>query len=141
MKHKIHYHYNLRIVVLSITGMLLIAAGLFMTTSAVPVHAQVSEDADYIGAKECQSCHRGIASTHKDTRHSLTLQDAKPAAILGNFDQDDSIRQVQFPGEDAPRAFTADDIAFTIGSGRNVQRYLYKVESNEYRLEQNRWER
>ncbi len=42
------------------------------------------------------------------------------------------MRQVQFPDEDAPRAFTADDIAYAVGSGVHVQRYLYEIDRNEY---------
>ncbi|MBZ0289445.1 MAG: cytochrome c3 family protein, partial [Anaerolineae bacterium] len=139
MKRTIHSHNNFRILALAITGVLLVAAGLFMMSSPTPVHAQAVEEAEYIGAKECQSCHRGVASSHKDTRHSLTLQDAKPATILGNFELDEALRQVQFPGEDAPRAFTADDIEFTVGSGRYVQRYLYKVDTNEYMVFPAEW--
>ena len=52
--------------------------------------------------------------------------------ILGDFDTGEDDRQVQFPGEDAPRAITADDIAYVIGSGRYAQRYLYEVDRNEY---------
>ncbi len=128
-----------RIIALATTGVLLVATGLFMMTIPTPVHAQTVEEADYVGSKECQSCHRGTATSHKDTRHALTLRDAKPATILGQFGQDDTIRQVQFPGEDAPRAFTADDIAFVVGSGRDVQRYLYKVDRNKYMVLPAEW--
>lgn len=139
MKHTIHSRSNLRIIALAITGVMLVAAGMLMLSTPVPVHAQAVEEAEYVGAKECQSCHRGVATSHKDTRHSLTLQDAKPATILANFEQDDALRQVQFPGEDAPRAFTADDIEFAVGSGRYVQRYLYKVDTNEYMVLPAEW--
>ncbi len=128
----------LRIAVLGLAGVLFVAAGLIMMMTPIPVQAQTA-DASYIGSKECQSCHRGVATSHKDTRHSLTLRSAKPANILGKFDQDETIRQVQFPGEDAPRAFTATDIAYVVGSGRDVQRYLYKVDKNQYMVLPAEW--
>ena len=128
-----------RIIALAITGVVLVAAGLLLMMIPSPVYAQTVAEANYIGAKECQSCHRGIATSHKDTRHALSLRDAKPATILGKFDQDDSVRQVQFPGEDSSRAFTADDVAFVVGSGRDIQRYLYKVDRNQYMVLPAEW--
>jgi predicted CXXCH cytochrome family protein len=130
---------RVRIFAFAITGVFLIAAGLFLLSSPMPVQAQTAQDADYIGSKECQSCHRGVASTHKETAHSLTLRDAKPAAILGDFSQDEAVRQVQFPGEDKPRAFTADDIAYVVGSGKYIQRYLYKADRNQYMVLPAEW--
>jgi predicted CXXCH cytochrome family protein len=139
MKRNLFHIPYLRTIVLATTGLLLVASGLLMIANPTPVSAQTNADASYIGAKECQSCHRGVASSHKDTRHSLSLRDAKPATILGQFTQDEDIRQVQFPGEDAPRAFTAEDIAFVVGSGRDVQRYLYKVDKNKYMVLPAEW--
>ncbi len=129
-----------RIITLVLSGLLLIGAGLFLLTTPTPVQSQTAgtaepspqAEADYVGATECRSCHRSVASDHADTRHALTLQEAKPKNIAADFTQGEDVRQVQFPGEDAPRAFTADDIAYVVGSGRNVQRYLYKVGRNEY---------
>jgi predicted CXXCH cytochrome family protein len=139
MKLNAHHFWQVRIIALATTGVLLIAAGVFMLTGTTPVHAQTIEEAEYIGSKECQSCHRGIASAHNDTRHGLTLQEARRADILGNFDQDEAIRQVQFPGEETPRAFTENDIAYVVGSGRYVQRYLYEVDRNEYMVLPAEW--
>ncbi len=99
---------------------------------AMPLGAQQPEGAEYVGARECQSCHRNTARSHNETRHALTLREANGDVILGNFDQDAEVRTVQFPGEDAARPFTAADIAWVVGSGRNIQRYLYQVERGQY---------
>jgi predicted CXXCH cytochrome family protein len=128
------------IISLGISGMLLVLAGLLlMTFEVAPVHAQLPADADYIGARECQSCHRGVGSSHDETRHAMTLREPRGDAVLANFDQDEEIRQVQFPGEDAPRPFTGDDIGFVVGSARYVQRYLYEVDRNEYMVFPAEW--
>ncbi len=109
------------------------------TQSAAAAQDNPADAANYVGSTECRSCHRSVASEHADTRHALTLQDGKPKNILGDFDQGEDVRQVQFPGEDAPRAFTAEDIAYVVGSGRYVQRYLYKADRNEYMVLPAEW--
>ncbi len=133
MRLNLGYIRKVRIAALVTAGILFILSGLMMLTGTTTVQAAVAGDeATYVGSKECQSCHRSTARTHADTRHALTLQDPKPAAILADFSQNEASRQVKFPDEDAPRAITADDIAFVVGSGRYVQRYLYKVDRNQY---------
>ncbi|MEZ4667434.1 MAG: ammonia-forming cytochrome c nitrite reductase subunit c552 [Anaerolineae bacterium] len=129
----------LRIFFLAVSGFLLIFTGVLMLSDTTSVHAQTGESAEYIGSKECQSCHRSLAAKHYDTRHSLTLQKPKSDTILADFTLDEAIRQVKFPGEETPRAFTADDIAFVVGSGRNVQRYLYKLERDQYAVFPAEW--
>lgn len=118
-------------------GLLLALAGLLLIDA--PVSAQIPENAEYIGAGECQDCHRATATSHRDTRHALTLQETRRSTILANFDQDEAVREVQFPGEDAPRAFTQNDIKFTVGSGRYVQRYLYEAGRNQYMVLPAEW--
>jgi predicted CXXCH cytochrome family protein len=139
MKLNLRYVRRVRIVALAVAGLLLIAAGLMMMTGTTPVQAAAADEATYVGAKECQNCHRGVATSHADTRHALTLQDAKPATILADFSQGEELRQVQIPGEDSPRAFTADDVALVVGSGRYVQRYLYQVDKNQYMVLPAEW--
>ncbi len=99
-------------------------------------------DADYIGASECSSCHRDLARRHDDTRHGLALIDTSrdKDPILADFSVGAELRQVQFPGEDAPRAFEADDIAYVIGSGRYSQRYLYEVDRGDNRVLPAEWD-
>ena len=88
---------------------------------ATTVHAQ-DRPADYVGSNECASCHRGLARDHADSNHALALQEVgrKQEEILADFTQGEDVRQVQFPGEDAPRAFTADDIAYVVGAGQST---------------------
>ncbi len=136
-----------RIITLALSGLLMIGAGLFLLTTPTPVQGQTAStaepnpqaEADYVGASECRSCHRSVASDHADTRHALTLQEAKPKNIEADFDQGEDVRQVQFPGEEAPRAFTMDDLAYVVGSGRNVQRFLYEVDRDVYRVLPAEW--
>jgi hypothetical protein len=137
--HNAHYG-KIKILSLGLGGLLLILAGILLATvEVVPASAQLPEDAEYIGGRECQSCHRAVGSSHRNTRHAETLQEANGDTILANFDQDEAVRQVQFPGDDAPRTFTEDDIAFAVGSGRYVQRYLYEVDRNEYMVLPAEW--
>lgn len=130
--------WKFRIIALAATGLMLIAVGVLLLMQPT-ASAQAQTAADYVGSSECRSCHRSTASDHADTRHALTLQDGKPKNILGDFSQGEDVRQVQFPGEDAPRAFTAADVAYVIGSGRNVQRYAYKVDRNQYMVLPAEW--
>lgn len=103
--------------------------------------ADVIEDADYVGESECSSCHRDYSRTHGDSRHALTLQDTSRTqdGVVADFTLNEEVRQVQFPEEDAPRAFTADDIAFAVGSGRYIQRYLYEIDRGEYAVFPAEW--
>lgn len=100
--------------------------------SGQPVKAQ-SQSNSYIGMDECESCHRDVVRTHQKSNHALTLSDDSDNYIA-NFDVGEDVRMVQFPGEDAARPFTKDDVAFAVGTGRHVQYYLYKVDRNDYRV-------
>lgn len=118
-----------------IVGLGCISLGLGLLVNENSVLAQDnSKQAEYAGSRECTSCHRGIARDHAVSPHAQALQDTsrKKDAILGDFTSGNDVRTVQLPGEDQPRPFTADDIAFAVGAGRNVQRYLYKVKTNQY---------
>lgn len=99
------------------------------------------EDAEYVGARECASCHRGLSRDHSESSHALTLQEVSrdEDLILGDFEQGEDVRTVQFPDDDEPRPFDADDITYTVGTGRNVQRYLYEVDRNEFMLLPAQW--
>ncbi|MCC6804239.1 MAG: hypothetical protein IT319_15260, partial [Anaerolineae bacterium] len=77
-----------RVITLAATGLLLIGAGLLMLTRPEPVYSQNAAvaivesvdaataysqaipDAEYVGSRECRSCHRSMASDHADTRHA-----------------------------------------------------------------------
>lgn len=114
-------------------GLLTVAVGLFFVSGSgvVPVLAQDDTEPrrslrDYEGANECYDCHRGdLRAAHQSSAHALTLQEADgQGVILGDFARND-VPEMQLPGEDAVRALTSDDIAYVIGSGRRIQRYLY----------------
>lgn len=103
----------------------------------IPSDAQqqaAEEDNEYLGSSECRDCHGDIARSHADSRHTLALQDVSEEKdlILGDFSTGEEVRTVQFPGEAAPRPFTADDVTFTLGAGRYVQRYVYQAEEGVY---------
>jgi predicted CXXCH cytochrome family protein len=114
-----------------------------LAASPTPTQAQPADDAEYIGARECRSCHRDTSRTHAESLHSLTLRetakDEDKAAILGSFDQGEELRLIQFPGEDQPRAFTAADIVYAVGSGRHFQRYLIEIDKDQYMLLPAEW--
>ncbi len=114
--------------------------GILLMTS-VPTLAQGDEREapDYIGADECSSCHRDISRAHNDSAHALTLQEGDDG-IIADFSVDEEVRMVTFPGEDTPRAFTQDDVAYSIGTGRFAQRYLYEVDRNEFRVFPAEWD-
>ena len=92
------------------------------------------EDAEYIGARDCRSCHRGIGRLHTESAHALTLSDVRrdQEAIVADFEQGEEVRIISFPDESQPRPVTPDDIAFTLGAGRGVQMYLIERGRNDY---------
>ncbi len=132
-----------RIKLLIFFGCMFILSGvsLLMFGSYTVVRAQDDTSASFVGAKECASCHRSLAQSHADSQHALALQDVskKKGAILGDFDLGDDLRSVQFPDEDTARPFTEKDIAYVVGSGEHVQRYLYKVAANDYMVLPAEW--
>lgn len=127
-----------RIRLLALIGTALLIGGLsLLWVQGTPVLAQ--EENDYVGADECASCHRSLSRSHDESRHVLTLQDDEDA-ILADFETGEDVRQVEFPEEDEARAFDEDDIAYTVGTGQYVQRYLYEVDRNEYRVLPAEWD-
>jgi predicted CXXCH cytochrome family protein len=128
----------IRIRLFLLIGTLCLVCGVcLLLLESEPALAQ--SEPDYIGAGECADCHRGVARLHDESRHVLTLQDDEEA-ILANFEQGEDARQVQFPGDSTPRAFTADDVAYVVGTGRYVQRYLYEVDRNDFRVLPAEWD-
>lgn len=128
-----------RLKLLILSGLVMIVAGFsLLALAAKPVTAQ-DEPPDYVGASECADCHRDTARQHDDTRHALTLNDDSDA-ILADFSAGEDARMTQFPGEDAPRPFTEDDVAFVIGTGQYIQRYLFEVERRDYRVLPAEWD-
>lgn len=129
---------RMKLWLLTVAGCALVVAGLLMIST--PVAAQ-DGPGDYIGAKECSSCHRPIVNALKESAHTLALQDVGRSkdAILADFSTGEDLRTVQFPGEDTARPFTPEDVAFVIGTGRYTQAYVYEVKRNEYQVLPARW--
>jgi predicted CXXCH cytochrome family protein len=127
---------------LTFCGLGLLLCGVSLLLFGTPAYAQDVDldDAEYVGARECASCHRARLRDHGESRHALTLQDVSrdEDLILGDFEQGEDVRTVQFP-DDEVRPFDADDIAYAVGTGRNIQRYLYEVDRNEFMLLPAQW--
>lgn len=128
---------------LLLSGLVCITLGVILNVAVFPAAAQDARDeAEYIGAGDCQDCHSGLARDHDRTPHALALQSIgrNKDDILGDFEQGEDIRTVQFPGESAPRPFTADDIGFVIGAGRYSQRYVYEAGDDVYMVFPAEWD-
>lgn len=130
---------------LTFCGLGLIACGigvLFIDSPSARAQENIDlEDAEYVGASECGDCHRALSRAHGETAHGLTLQSIgrNRDLILGDFSQGEDARMIQFPDDDEPRPLEASDIAYTVGSGRNIQRYLYAISRNEYVVLPTQW--
>lgn len=124
-----------------------LALGVWASTIPTVVYAQDGipeqlQDAEYVGSDTCSDCHRSIVRAFSEAPHGLALQDSErdKDLILGDFTQGEDIRMVQFPGEDQPRPFTADDIVYVIGAGRYAQRYVIELDSREYAVLPAEWD-
>jgi predicted CXXCH cytochrome family protein len=101
------------------------------------------EEPEYVSIRECRSCHGSYAKKHADSVHGRTLLDVAEAdnpedVILADFDAGEDIRTMQFPDGET-RAFTADDVAFTLGVGRHYQAYVTEVDDGVYRVLPAEW--
>lgn len=87
-----------------------------------------------VGVRECVMCHRPVLRDHSTTRHAMTLRDVTRInnAVLADFSDGSDVRTVLLPGETNPRPFDVSDIAYAVGTGKNVQRYLYSMGSDAY---------
>jgi len=127
-----------RLKIFVLIGVVLLVSGFSLLGLGSSTLRAQDEPPDYIGASDCADCHRDVARRHDDSRHALTLQDDQDA-IVADFDAGAAVRMVQFPGEDAPRPFTVDDVALIVGSGRYVQRYLVELGDDDYRVLPAEW--
>lgn len=139
------------------TGAFCLLAGLLFLfgQAATPVLAQedmeatpeasvdISADgAEFVGSRECFSCHRGdVRDVHETSPHALALQETgeNGEPVLADLSAT-SAPEIQFPGEDAARQLTAEDIAYVIGAGRVVQRYLYEADDGQYLVLPYEWD-
>ncbi|MCI0713520.1 MAG: hypothetical protein L0154_25410 [Chloroflexi bacterium] len=111
-----------------------IAVGaLFILWGVTSTSAQGDDEREYVGARECSSCHRDLARSHEESPHALALiGDRSTELWLADFEAGEDVRTVALPGESEARAFDEDDIAYAMGSGRYVQRYVSEVDRGEY---------
>jgi predicted CXXCH cytochrome family protein len=126
---------------LILLGIGLILCGLGLAVGNNPVAAQGSDQAEYTGASTCASCHRKLSRAHDSSLHGLALVDVSSdkSAIKADFKQGDKERTVTLPGESAARPFTKDDVAYVVGAGKNVQRFLYEVDKDKYAVFPAEW--
>jgi predicted CXXCH cytochrome family protein len=116
--------------------LILIGFSLLIVTATSLTHALAQgndDEREYIGARECAECHRELARDHEESAHSLALFESRDDEfVVADFEAGEDMRTIQFPGEDEPTTVTLDDIAFVMGSGRYVQRFVYEVDRDEY---------
>lgn len=127
----------------------LLITGILLSMSAVLVMAQdepeVPEPSAFAGTGECQDCHRDLTRAHSETVHALTMVEIGEATtpeenpVVADFSVGEDIRTVSFPTGDETRAFTLEDVAFTLGAGRHVQAYLYEAEEGQYYVFPSQW--
>lgn len=124
----------------SLSGVCFLLIGFILLWNPYQIEAQTTE-AEYEGARECRSCHRTLASDFSEGAHSQTMvsTDAEESPIVADFSIGEDIRTVQFPFADNPRPFTVNDIAFTLGSGEHIQRYLFELEEGIYMVYPAEW--
>jgi predicted CXXCH cytochrome family protein len=121
-------------------GLILLSIGFFVVVGTYSSAQDGEPTPEYVGARECNSCHRDVrgdmAGYCEDAKvcHARALQAVSGSTnpVLADFSVGDDLRVVQFPGESESRPFTADDIAFVMGAGRYVQRFVYKSSDDRY---------
>lgn len=99
------------------------------------------DENEYVGTRECRSCHRSYANDHEETAHYQTLIEVAEAddddVILADFDLNDDSRITSF--DDETRPFTLEDVVFTLGTGRHYQAYVTEVDNDVYRVLPAQW--
>jgi predicted CXXCH cytochrome family protein len=121
-----------------VLGSLILCCFMLITTTAYAQDEEENEILEYVGQRDCNDCHGGISNDHELSPHALALSD-EPEGILASFESGEAVRSVQFPGEDEARPFVAEDIAYVMGAGRYVQRYVYASEDGGYRVFPAEW--
>ncbi len=103
-----------------------------IVASSSHIYAQGGDDKEFVGSRECTSCHRDIGRTHEESPHTLALtSDRDDDYWIADFEAGSEIRNVVF-SDSEERAFEKDDIVYALGMGRYVQRYLYELDRDEY---------
>ncbi|MBZ0309141.1 MAG: cytochrome c3 family protein [Anaerolineae bacterium] len=118
----------------------IVFCGFMLLLTGSLVSAQDDDEREYVGSRECSSCHSDLSRTHQESPHALALISARDDDFfVADFDAGEDIRTVTFPDDDEARAFEMDDVAYALGSGRYVQRYLYEVDRDEYAVLPAEW--
>lgn len=112
-------------------GLVISGAVLILSFGLASAQDGGEETPEYVGMRTCFACHRDIGDVHLQSPHVLTMQEASPDTILGDLAQETDALTITFPGEEEARTLTADDIAFTLGTGRFVQRYVTEITSED----------
>lgn len=123
--------------VFRLVGLTCVVVGLAIVT-ANQLRAQGPDDAEYIGSRECTSCHRDVGRTFEETPHGMALVDvtSDKEFILADFSTGEGVRMI--PDGDEARAFTADDIAYVMG--REAQIYVMEIDRGEYKILPAEWD-
>lgn len=112
---------------------LLFIAGVVLILLSSTAWAQDDDEKEYVGVRECSSCHRGLARSHEETAHALALfETSDDEFIVADFDVGEAERTITLPGDDEAQPFEADDAEYVIGVGRYAQRFVYEVDRGEY---------
>jgi hypothetical protein len=108
-------------------GLLLCSLGVLLGAQrSVRAQDSAPTSAEYVGAGQCSACHKDLARFHGSSAHALALQNADDKSILkADFTAGEKERTLTFPGDSTARPLVQDDIAFVVGSGGYVERYLY----------------
>ena len=117
--------------VLMVVGFIVIGI-VIMVASTSQIQAQGGDEKEYIGARECSSCHKDLGRSHEESPHTLALTSTRDDEFwIADFDAGAEVRNIAF-SDSEERAFAKDDVAYAIGMGRYVQRYLYELDRDEY---------
>lgn len=128
----------------SLLGGFFVLIGTAFLLEPTSVYAQDDEVKEYYGVRECNDCHGRLSRSYRESPHGTTFMEISEdeedqALILADFSLNEDLRTVQFPNEDSPRAFVAEDIAYTLGSGRNLQAYVYQAEDDSLMVFPAQW--
>ena len=123
---------------LTLLGFASLAGAFLLWAMPLTVTYAQADEKVFVGSDECSDCHRGVTRPHADSAHGLALS-ADSERILGDFSQGEDLRTVTFPNEDSPRAFSADDIAYSIGTGRYSQAYVFDAGEDTYYVFPAQW--
>ncbi len=106
-----------------------------MTLGAVIAQEDEGEEPlEFVGDGACENCHEAMHESFEASSHMQSLNSTRrnTDAVVADFTQGEELRTVQFPDEEVTRPFTLDDLAYVVGSGRYVQRFLYRVDRGDH---------